>query len=388
MVVGDNPAAAGGLARIGRDLATLLSTLPQFRVAYLARGHGNRRKFPFTMYTYPEVSMNSMWGMEDIQSAWEDFAAGERGIIFTTDDPSRRHWFVNPVGMTDELQSFLGPGRTFERWGYFPIDGAGPNGQMLSYAGRDCVNRYDRVLAASEWGCGVLKAGGRKDANWLPHGIFPANFHFHGKTEDRDQLGWKHDNVYVGSVMANQARKDFPALFECFGTLKREYGNQFRAWLHTDQMIGYWSVPALATDYDMTDSLEVTTNATDGELATRYAACDCSVLPSAGEGFGYPIVESLACGTACVVTAYSAGAELVMPSAAVGPLGYRVDTQHNVLRAVLRGRDFGIAAIHHIEKKRKDWEHQSHELAATVDHLNWDCLKHLWIRWFLEGVGK
>ncbi len=186
--------------------------------------------------------------------------------------------------------------------------------------------------------------------------------------------------------MANQSRKDYPAAFECFAALKRHYGNKFKAWLHTDEMIRYWNVPALAAEYGVGDSIEVTTGLNDSQLALRYSACDCTVLPSAGEGFGFPVIESLACGTVCITTDYAGGSELVGEDCRVKPMCYRVDTQHCVRRAVLSGVAFAQAAIGQIEAKSQDWEYRSEQLAETVQHLEWGKLKHSWTRWMLEGL--
>lgn len=385
LIVSDNPALYGGLSRMGRDLATLCCTMPEFRVGYLGRGIGTKRAFPFVLYDFPE---SAQWGEGYLPGVWDDFSNGEHGVIITLDDASRRHWFANPIGLPEDLAKFLGPGRNFEKWMYLPLDSTGPNGQTLSLAGRDCVAHYDRVLAASEWGCNVLKAGGRQDADWLPHGIDSNKFHapYNGYETNKQAIGWDDNRIHVGCVMANQSRKDYPAAFECFAALRAEYGNRFQAWLHTDALLHYWDVRALAVEYGVGDCIEVTIGLSDDQLALRYSACDCCILPSAGEGFGFPIAESLSCGTACVVTDYGGGAELVEESCRIRPMCYRVDTQHNVLRAVLSGYAFAQAAKGQIEEKRRDWEYRSEQLAHSVEHLNWNKLKHPWMKWLKAGL--
>lgn len=380
LIVGDNPALPGGLSRIGRDLATLAATLPEFRVGYLGRGEGNNAKLPFTLYSFSEAGQ---WGQGHLQATWEDFSRGEPGVIMTTDDPSRRLWFACPQAY-GPLAAFLGDGRNFSKWGYFPVDGWGPGGRCLGGEGRATVAGYDRVLAASEWGRDALREGGRADADWLPHGLFMDKFH--AKPKARAELDWKESDVWVGSVMANHSRKDFPALFECAAVLRAHYGNRFHLWLHTDILIRYWNVYALAADYGVSDCLEVTHGGTDEGLATRYSACDCTLLPSAGEGFSYPTAESLACGTACVVTDYAAGQELVQQDCRVRPVAYRVDTAHNVRRAVISGHAFAQAVMGQVERKKEDWGFVSEGHADSVSHLDWSKLRHLWTRWFREGL--
>ena len=381
LILSDNPTYPTGLARSARDIATLACTLPQFRVGFLGRGIGQNRKLPFILYDYPEVGQ---WGEGYIVRVWEDFSDGQPGIVLSTDDLSRRHWLVNTVGLPTDLAEFVHPAtRNHYTWAYVPVDSTGPNGQTLPFAQRDCASRYDRVLAASEWGRNTLVAGGRTDADWLPHGIWTDKFH--PVADAKKLLDWE-GKIVVATVMANQSRKDYPAAFEAFAALRQHYGSKFRAWVHTDALIHYWSLPALAADYGLDNCLEVTDNCNDEQLALRYSGCDCTILPSAGEGFGFPIAESLACGTACIVTNYAAGPELVEPDCQVLPVAYRVDTMHNVLRAVLSGYAFAEAAKVQIEKKIVDREYESERLASTVAHLDWNRLKVLWSRWLLAGL--
>jgi hypothetical protein len=59
LFLGDAPELPGGLSRIGRDLATQVCGLPQFRVGYLGRGGVGSRRFPFQQYGFPEARQ---WG--------------------------------------------------------------------------------------------------------------------------------------------------------------------------------------------------------------------------------------------------------------------------------------------------------------------------------------
>ena len=385
LLISDNPCLYGGLSRMCRDLASLCATLPDFRVGVLGRGTGQRRKLPWITYDFPETGQ---WGEGFIEHAWNDLSGGQPGVIITLDDPSRRLWFANPVGLPENLQRFLGPGRNFRKWGYFPLDSTGPNGVTLPTEAVSTISGYDRALASSEWGYKMLLQSFPPHANidWLPHGIIGSVFKIHpgGRTLWNDvEKTW---GTTVGCVMANQSRKDFPAAFECFAVLKHHYGNDFKAWLHTDTPLRYWNVYALATDYGVTDCLTVTSNLSDESLSMLYSACDCTFLPSAGEGFGYPIAESMFCGTACVVTDYGGGAELVSEDCRVPPVAYRVDTQHNCRRAVLSGYAFAEKVKEQVQRKKDDWEYRAKEIAHSVEHLNWANLKHLWVNWMKAGL--
>lgn len=382
MLVSDSPGQSTGLARLCRDLATLLATMPEFRVAVLGRTPFtgiNSRTYPWMSYPFPE---SGQWGEEYILPAWKDFAGEDPGVIMSLWDLSRMLWFGRPERMREDMAVFLGAGRNYMKWGYVPVDGTGPDEQGLPVGMVEAAMGYERMCAASEWGAGVIRR--HRPCQWIPHGIDTSVFAIGPR---RGTLDWPEGSVVVGCNMANQARKDWPVAFECVRVLREEYGNLLKFWAHTDSMIQYWNLYALATDYGVGDIVEVTLDLTDQQLAQRYSACDCTILPTAGEGFGYPIAESLACGTACVTTDYAAGQELVDTDCRVSPVAYRVDTQHDVRRAVLSGWGFASRVKAQVERKRQDWDYHGQELRRQVEHLDWTRIGHVWQRWFREGIG-
>lgn len=379
LIIGDNPALFGGLSRSCRDIACLAATLPQFRVGVLGRGLGQNRKLPFIVYDYPEYLG---WGESIFLDVWNDFTGGEHGIVLTTDDLSRRQWLVNPRG-TEPILARFAPDCNHYTWGYVPVDSTGPNGGSLPLHMADTARRYHRIMAASEWGCQVLKASGCPDADWLPHGIWMDKFH--PVPNAKSLLDWD-DKIVCGAVMANQSRKDFPVAFLTFAGLKKHYGTRFHAWLHTNTLLGYWDVQLLAAEYGINDCLEVSLQANDEQLALRYSACDCTILPSGGEGFGYPIAESMSCGTAAVVTGYAGGQELVPADCRADAYIYRTDTQHCTLRPILSPEVFVMLVVDQISLKRQDPEHHVSEMVDRVKHLDWNLLKRPWIHWLTEGL--
>src|SRR6185295_13845386 len=94
LFLGDSPHLSTGLARIGRDLSCCLTKLPQFRVGYLGRGGHGSSQLPYAQYNFPEAAQ---WGEHHIEQVWRDFAGDSKGVIFTIWDPSRLHWFANPI---------------------------------------------------------------------------------------------------------------------------------------------------------------------------------------------------------------------------------------------------------------------------------------------------
>ncbi len=377
LLLNDAPDGLGGLARIGRDLASLLCTMPEFRVGYLGRGGIGRVQFPWMQYSYPE---SAQWGEEHLADVWHDFSRNQDGIIMSLWDVSRMTWFGDDTqGLPSAMRVFLGPGRSFLKWGYFPVDSWGPRGQPYGGEMGSALKGYDRVLAPSAWGAGVLLHH-NPTANWIPHGIWMN--HFRPNERDDDQPGYR----MLGCNMANQARKDWPIAFKAAGLLRQVLGNRFHLWAHTDRPIHYWNLYALAQDFGLDGAVEITTQLTDNQLAYRYSCCEATILPSAGEGFGFPIAESMACGTPCVVTDYGAGQEIVDPDCRVKPVAYRIDTQYNLQRAVLDENAFAEVTLAQMNRKHDDPTGTSQVMVNRVAHLDWNKLAFVWKKWLLEGL--
>src|SRR4029077_11733014 len=131
-------------------------------------------------------------------------------------------------------------------------------------------------------------------------------------------------------------------LFASVAELKRR-GHSVGLWLHTDVLSKAWDVGQLAEDFCFRRG-EIFVSATadhgvvaDAHLAARYAASTVTLAPGLGEGFGYPIVESLACGTPVVHGNYGGGVDL-MPCEAwlVEPAAWRLESCYALMRPVFK----------------------------------------------------
>ncbi len=75
----------------------------------------------------------------------------------------------------------------------------------------------------------------------------------------------------------------------------------------------------------------------EGDLPRLYAAADCLLFPSLMEGFGFPLLEAMACGTPCVISEDPALRELAA-GAAVTAAARRLDLLRLALERVLTKR--------------------------------------------------
>lgn len=370
LFLGDGPDSHTGLGRIGHDLAWLVSSMPEFKVGYLGRQAVGRAKFPWTQYCFGAAEQ---WGENLLQTAWEDLSGGERGIIFTLWDASRLLWFAD--GRATPLEPFL-TGGAFDRWGYFMADGAGVNHDTLPQEQAHVVSRYARAQMASRWAYELARGIEGPQLDWLPHPINRDVFSPVGRMFARS--GWAIDDkqTVIGCVMTNQARKHWPVVFEAFSMLPRKP----RLWIHTDLLLHYWDLQALAVEYGIGDRIIYEGRAlSDRELAMRYSACDLTLVISGGEGFCYPVAESLSCGTPVVTGSYGAQAELTPWQ--VSPIWTVIDTSHNVRRAIYSPDDVARKLLTVLDERPKP-----EDCIDLVRHLNMKELGVCWKKWFQEGL--
>lgn len=387
LILGDAPDGVTGLARIGHDLAWLLSAMPEFRVGYLGRQGTGRAHFPWVSYNFPATAQ---WGEEQLQDAFEDLAQGRRGIALTVWDPSRLLWFADPMGMPDRLQNFLASGAV-ERWGYFMQDTEGVQRGQLPLTAAHVMSKYDRVLLASKWAYGITKSTlpNHPDVDWCPHPINTDRFTPTDRMASRSHWGVGEKEVLIGCVMANQARKSWPTVFEALALMRGTTAGKPKLWCKVDTVApvpgrGYWNLQALAYEYGLGDRVILDVNKlSDREMAQRYAACDATVLISGAEGWGYPIAESLSCGVPCISGQYSASGD--MASHAVVPSGFRIETQHNARWAHYDARDVADALELAVDQVRAgDWEIEW--AREQTEHLAGNKLGKVWQKYFRKGL--
>jgi glycosyltransferase involved in cell wall biosynthesis len=93
------------------------------------------------------------------------------------------------------------------------------------------------------------------------------------------------------------------------------------------------------------------------------------------EGFGYPIAESLCCGTPCVTGSYGGQADFVPEHMQVAPVAYRYEGIFAIQRPVYNAQDFADAISHLLENP---------EIALPV--CAWDDVWPTWQRWIKAGL--
>ena len=353
--------------------------MPDFRVGILGRGGHGTRQIPATGYNYPE---QRGWGESDIQHAWTDFAGDREGVVLVVWDATRVHWLSRPRPEIGQLYNWLSQ-RPFKLWLYAPIDATGP-GDKLSSIPTDALLGFDRILAYTEWGAGVIERSVGRKVDWIPHGINLDVFKPRDRKAARMAMGFADNDTVIGMVGINQPRKDWACACSTIQQLRGCIRN-LKFWVHTDVPVRShaWDFQALLSDFGLMDITKFTLSGSmdDTAMAYGYSACDLTILPSS-EGFGYPLVESMACGTPVLHSSYGGGAELVPKEWQVQPAQWHIEGLHNSFRPIFEPTMWTQAVVSLLADKPN-----AEYCQRQVAHLNWPHLSHLWKRWLREGIN-
>jgi glycosyltransferase involved in cell wall biosynthesis len=397
LIVSDAPTSGSGLGRIAGDLALRIAEkmTDTFRVATLGYGGIVSRHLPYHQYIAEDMKDFVPLTLPEI---WEDWAGNEKGIYLTINDLSRLGWLAHPGTQCENprLRDFL-LDNPFQKWGYFPIDASGPN-DRLTFPLQQTLLGFDRVLAYGKWAAGVVDRTLDKPegtTEYLPHGIDSSIFYERNRKLcrkmfvsitgaanllDNQAARVKEDEVLVGIVATNQSRKDWQLALETCAILANNH--KLRVWIKCDVLERHWSIPALLIDYGLVANTLISLgDMSDDSMAQAYSACDVTLAPGLGEGFGLPIFESLFCQTPAIHGDYAGAPEWMLGSVQghiqrqkdepllVKPIAYRYEGVYSCKRPVFSAQDWADKAEGVLDKR------MNHN-----GEIDWGR-NRLWLRW-------
>jgi hypothetical protein len=388
LLLSDSPDGVSGLGRITRDLASLLCTMPQFRVGTLGLGGTGSRHLPWSQYTLGRHADGSYeYGELSLARVWDDFAGSEPGVLFTINDLSRLLWLARPEYMADEsMRAWVQAARAdrMQLWSYIPLDSTGPNGKLTTQFAATLLG-IDRILVTSPWAEQVVTAtigseeSVKRGLDWLPHGLNMQVFKPAAEPLPAEET------PLIGIVMTNQARKDWGSAAAICAGIKEQLAGKVRFWWHVDRQVRHWDLTALAADFGLTEQIELTLPpVTDQWLAGQYQRCALTLHLGLGEGFGYPIFESLACGKRIRCVDYASTTSILRtcyPTLGQTLAATRLDTTYNCVRPVIYVDEWVENVLDMLEEP---WEPDV--VAATVAHLDWQKLGPRFKHWFRDGL--
>ncbi len=187
----------------------------------------------------------------------------------------------------------------------------------------DFFRQTDAVpIAMARFGERMLKDQGL-DPLYVPHGVNTEAYRPHDKAKSREQLGLPNDAFIVGMVAANKgnpSRKCFAEALTAFKAFKDTH-DEAKLFLYTEATgrFGGVNLPQLIHNLDLEPESVIFSDQyravhfphTAEKMGEIMSSFDVLLAPSAGEGFGIPVVEAQACGVPVIVSDFSAQPELV-----------------------------------------------------------------------------
>lgn len=409
LIFGDGPRLSTGLARIARDLALRLCVEQEELGIHLAQvgvdypGGWHWQPWEFCGFQ-PDPSDQ---GRGPVSAAIVELTArfNERPVVLMIMDPARCYDLTRLApdvgGELQRLEARL--------WGYYPLDAHNRLGLVGGPAGR-AVCDTDRLLGYGRYGATLLRATLRAAADrprltidppapavpYLPHGLDTHTFCPGVPLSEADPSfrawaeGIPAGTLKVGCVATNQARKDLGLLFSTIAELRAQ-GHPVVVWLHTDKLTHIWDVGELVLTCGLRkqDVAVSVDELQDRQLAARYGWSDVTFAPGLGEGFGYPIVESLACGTPVVHGNYAGGVELLPdPGWLVEPCAWRLESVYALLRPVYKPRDVAEVLLRVGQQTQHHPARMRAYCSGAVSYLEWGVLWPRWRGWIQQGLTQ
>jgi glycosyltransferase involved in cell wall biosynthesis len=249
-------------------------------------------------------------------------------------------------------------------------------------------------IAMSRFGEKKLREAGL-DPLYVPHGVDTEAYKPHNRAEARKETGLPDDGFIVGMVAANKgnpSRKCFAEAFEAFRAFHANHPTS-KLYVHAEATGRFGGVylPDLIRSVDLNPDAVIFPDQYRAVhfphkpeyMAKIYSSMDVLLAPSAGEGFGIPVIEAQACGIPVIVSDFSAQPELcgagwlvegVHTYTAIGSYQFKPSVKdiHEALKSCHRrtGRDVGTHARNaraHAEKYDVDLVLKDYMLPALEE---------------------
>jgi glycosyltransferase involved in cell wall biosynthesis len=177
------------------------------------------------------------------------------------------------------------------------------------------------------------------------------------------------ETPYILSIGTVQPRKNYARLIEAVAELGPEHKDVHlviaggRGWLENP-------IYQAVKDFYLSDRVHFIGFARDEDLPALYSDAVCLAYPSLYEGFGFPVLEAMACGTPAVTSGVSSMPEVAGDAALlIDP--YDVDALVDALRRLLTDEPLRSTLITRgfAQAARFTWDRSAHQLRDIYRNL-------------------
>lgn len=190
------------------------------------------------------------------------------------------------------------------------------------------LNGAAKVIAMTRFGQSKLKEAGIK-STYIPHAVDTNVYCPGNRSETRKEMNFPDNHFLFLSVGTNKGpRKNLGNVlraFRYFLDTVPEARKDAYLYIHAYVYGGSknphgYNLPDIWRGLNIADNIKCThpdfydaVGLTEKEMASLYQAADWTILCSLGEGFGLPLIESLACATPVIFSNFSSLPEVVGP---------------------------------------------------------------------------
>jgi len=321
MVMSQNPRFNSGMGRVGREISKQLSKYHDVHVYGQTSSGGPPREFEgFTLHGNP---VQDPTGMQMLPMKLQQI---DPDLLITNLNYQQLEGLSQPLN-----NLYMNSGKEIPVFLYTAIESARPIPGLYERLISQHLNDVF-LIPFNEPNYEMFREDDQLEPHiptFIPHGIDHSVFE--PKPEEMARQFWRNSNIDPDSFKfffcgENWRRKRVDKLCHAFSILKheKEVGDA-KLVLHTsagpsrgDSFFGGWDIASgpqsqgpdpMLDIYDLSlgEDVHITKMHSaqfipDEQLATMYSGSDAHVLPSGGEGFGMTLLESMACGTPCIVT--------------------------------------------------------------------------------------
>ena len=373
--ISDSPHFETGFGRVTKELTHRLAQNPNLQLSCIGWGYDGSAAMPqhYRVPVYPASA--SACGQDVIESVVADF---KPDVVVSLGELRMVEWLAR-----HEVR------HQFKWVGYVPLDG-GP----FYPPWESILRQMSEVIAMSRFGQETLQSGLKEQrVRMIYHGVDDSVYR---PLPDRRELK-KHprfrDKFVVGCVARNQPRKNLPALVQAFALLSKRYSD-LHLYLHSMPSQSGYDLPSLLKRYQLqgradlaSPDLKLQSGLTDEQMNELYNLFDVMALPTCAEGFGLPLIESMAAGVPVVATNFSACPELVRGRGELAAVKTTIISGGNILEQAIVDVEDLARCIEKLYLSPALREEYGRAGRAFAESLSWDSLIPQWLEVLSAASG-
>lgn len=343
---------------------------------------------------YHSIHNNENWGSKGSLVYWNNLIKPDIQA-FLCDSFMIGHLFSNKFEEKDKMvKKFCEADKLKgKKLFYFPLDS-----HEVYEAAKPVIKGMDILVAMSKHGRRTLKKDMGLDSHYIPHGFDPLVYR---PLPDsiinpiRKQNKWE-DKFVVGCVSRNQGRKMLPFLIDAFKEFSEGKPDAilFFHCFPNEQGAGGHNLAQYAKKLGINKKVIFSGTPSpyigvpESQINIIYNAMDMHVLPTSGEGFGLPLIESMACGVPNIMSDCTTARELIRNHGEIIKLSAKMHGEHNTLRAIIDTKDLvkKMDKIYYSKKLREKYSQEGRKF--VLKNYTWDKVVRGWLELFEFGEIK